>query len=1130
MTSPFTQEQQTTLLYKKYVGSSDAYPATANYSNEPQSNARQRIYPSIQLCAQEIPSVAPTDLVRDFTFPSGNGQRWTSSQYPWVVRYINTSLKSILAGLSFWFINTDPTNLSTNILSNSIPFNYDPLGSYFIQVLDPSKPVGSQAIAPSDATTPWNFDQDVGVLTFFPANLTPLPGSFTPLISYWRYEGAFGLTSSGNGSTGPTGPAGSSETSSIPPVAMVNPIITPMSIYIPINYPSQTYTSNYPQPIPTIVSSIFNISYINSDGNQINNELLNTGTIPFDSNYVRPLSNNSTGPLTNNPLRGIILQNSSDSNETLTPSLNPFYFYIDATGSIGITGPTGVWSIIYNITTGSNSTNNYITGSYVNYAGTGSPTGIYFGKFSNLTPSSSDAYLSMTGAPTNSSITLDILPPTQNNIGPVQDVTILSYNGGYYTKGSSLLYGGPVPHGSSGTNIQFSGNPIPYTGPHTIYTQNNLYPDCYYQFNIKSTNSLNVTSSNTYSYIGYTGPSPTLYINPLINATDVNISNSTGFFTTPFVSNAYSVATSTPVTNLFNNTAINTTTFGPYSNNYDYTTRGMLGIADPGMIITCKVDDKIGPTANLYSFPLSNAGATALNNMTLSYGPSTDQYNGITGSAGFYSQRTFSISMTGITGSPDLHMLNIGQKYNYFTSGGSSIDITYTGSTGFYYDKVIGYPIINSTLVSLTGPTGYVSGVNMNPFFKVTTNLSNMGNYFYNSPIINYNFSGGCTGTVNEPGLSNVTSSISGGILTNPVTVVNDYIQPILTQGLNTNVTLNLVANNIVSSTGTNITIASVIFDSGSYNLVNSAPKSIQILYSLLNPQYGYRVWSAPGGSVTNSNSTGYTGPLEYYYYPPPYGLNYNSEWYSYSLFPYQQTWNILSSSTPVPNYGTIDTSQEIQIFNGSYQTISNSGATGGYLNYSSYFGNSGVDYSSVPKGITSYRYATFVWRYIGVLNSINFFNFVFNNFKCNSGPVTLSTKNGCTFITNNGNTQRFFFNYRVEEIILETPFVVPNGLSTSNTTVWVDGNSNSYETNRLSTPNFGQIGVISNNNYNTPTDNSIMYGSTSNITYSSNNLNIKVGSILFKQNSNYYIYGRIGLPMIDNYSFSSVQLFLSTN
>ena len=182
--------------------------------------------------------------------------------------------------------------------------------------------------------------------------------------------------------------------------------------------------------------------------------------------------------------------------------------------------------------------------------------------------------------------------------------------------------------------------------------------------------------------------------------------------------------------------------------------------------------------------------------------------------------------------------------------------------------------------------------------------------------------------------------------------------------------------------------------------------------------------------------------------------------------------------------------------------------------------------------GSQYYRFATFVWKYNGNLSGISKFNFVFNNFKYNSASPTIvydANSNGTYYISNSGNTQRFIFNYRVEEIVGGTPYITPS--SSQYTTAWVDGNSNLYGTQNISTPYFGNTnpayGEVGGGNYYVGND-TIMYAGTSTITYSSPNLTINAASILFNPNRTYYVYARIGFPMIANYSFSNVTFSMS--
>ena len=93
------QQNQTTILYKKYLGTGDAYP-TASYAQEAPGNARQRVYPSIQICTQAVPSIAPVDLVSQaFSY----GQKYTSIAYPWIAKYTNVQLAALSPGISYWF-------------------------------------------------------------------------------------------------------------------------------------------------------------------------------------------------------------------------------------------------------------------------------------------------------------------------------------------------------------------------------------------------------------------------------------------------------------------------------------------------------------------------------------------------------------------------------------------------------------------------------------------------------------------------------------------------------------------------------------------------------------------------------------------------------------------------------------------------------------------------------------------------------------------------------------------------------------------------------------------------------------------------------------------------------------------
>ena len=1128
-------------LYKTLFGYPDGIINTS-LNLEVSSTSRSNIFQQ-QILSGVVPTTAPTDLSAQTTITLSGipvGYKQTSSSYSYMVYYSNLLLDStnLTYGITYWYVGSNSTysatrtlQLANNLLTQTIPLNYDPENTYLNTTYIT---INGVPYLFGNVTFPWTFNTNSGILMF--------TGPFPPVgasvrMNFWRYEGVFGSTgSSGGGSagaTGPTGPSGGGSggvtgstgaqgvtgpggtvpyINTIPPVVLGTPYATSANIYIPIQYPTQTYNALFPQPLPTIESCVFNINYVNSSGTTINTQVLNTSSISFDPNYVLPLSSSSVAPPSNTPLYGIILQNSATSNPGKpTPSNYAFY---SSTGSMG-----SIWAIPYNITTQTSGPNNYITGSYVNYAGTSSPTGVYFGTFVSATPPSTDAYLVYVSNNANS-ITFNIYAPSQANTPTTTPgVTVTSYGTSYSTTGSLIKYGGPLAQGPST-------NTVSYVANQTSYTQNSLYPDCNYTVTFTSTNSLGSTSLNA---TGCTGP--TTYLTPAINASTTNVSSMT-LSTAPI--SAKLISTGATVTNLYNNTAINTASLTNYSLNYDYTTRGVLGATGPTMLLQPTIKNSLGfniagPTGSFKSFPLFTSGSTGLNGLTINYNASADQYSGTPSSTGFYSQVTIPsivLAQNTVSASPTGYTFNLSQTYKVLSAGVTG-STGFTGSASFYYDNISVSPVVTSATGALTGTSylTYASGVNIigqNPTFRISTLVaSGLGDYFYPTSIFNYAFSGGCTNTVNDATLSNITP-VPTTSFSYPLTCTNTTVSGTVSTSYSNSVTLNVTANNIAGLTGVFSPVISPqgIFDYKSYTNLNNVTNNPGSILSVAGSAVsGFRVWSAPPSVAPALNvSTGL-----YYYLPPAFGFSSNTV--PYASFPYQQTWSIISTTTSYSTY-TIDTSQELQLFNGSYQSIGSFGGGGdsalGYLNYPNYYQNSSNNYSTVSLGAVNYRFATFVWSFVGSGSSYN--NFTFKNFLCLNSAITLNSSNGSYYISNNGNTQRFFFNYRVEQTS-SGGNIVPSG-GTNNSTIWVDGNNTTYQT---TSSGLTAGPAIASGNFYTPNNNSLMYPQASITTaYASSNLNITVGQILYDQSKNYYIYARIGLPMVDNYKFDYVTLNLS--
>jgi hypothetical protein len=208
-------------IFKKYLGLSNT-----NNDIGPSYESQVSAFPVIY--ASQIPSsVIPTTGIPNITTiltstlfsastlsTNASAIKYTWTNYNYLAFYSNV----LLVGL-----NTNPTqsfssasiisisNIFNKIMSNSVQSDgtrYDILVEYYN----------------GTAWTPMNqdnyiLDRDVGVLTIYGSTSgTPISSTNPPRVSYWRYEGLFGISSTGytgdtgptgyTGDTGPTGPTG----------------------------------------------------------------------------------------------------------------------------------------------------------------------------------------------------------------------------------------------------------------------------------------------------------------------------------------------------------------------------------------------------------------------------------------------------------------------------------------------------------------------------------------------------------------------------------------------------------------------------------------------------------------------------------------------------------------------------------------------------------------------------------------------------------------------------------------------------------------------------------------------------------------------------------------------------------
>jgi hypothetical protein len=312
----------------------------------------------------------------------------------------------------------------------------------------------------------------------------------------------------------------------------------------------------------------------------------------------------------------------------------------------------------------------------------------------------------------------------------------------------------------------------------------------------------------------------------------------------------------------------------------------------------------------------------------------------------------------------------------------------------------------------------------------------------------------------------------------------------------------------------------------------------------------GYRVWSAPDQTGANGATLSNTA---YVVCPPAYGATSSSSTVSYSAIGYEQSWALNSTNAATVSGVTINTTQELQIYNGLYQSASGSSSSGvlGYANYSTYYATSPAtnpDYSITSLtnptyfSPAAYRYATFCW----LINSgvaAGTLTFTINDCNCTStalpdtvGPSASNSNTRCFTNSTLSQSQRYLMFYRTEQV----GSISPTG-NTSLSSIWIDANSVTYGTLISGTtptyyPDNSTVATMNVGNYFDPSGPTITtLRGLSSITVTNppaipGNISIAVPNITANTlSSSMYVYCRLGIPMNEfGVSFSGVTLSLS--
>ena len=1140
-------------LFKKSLGVPTGVGATATPAGESAGISKPKILKNLVI-NQDIPAISPegsgitlsnTIVGSPYAVTGQTDYKYTNTTYPWIVKYTLT-LKSQLSRYSYYY-NSPADNL--NLLDSAIPFNYDLLNnSYKYRVT-----FGNGMSIPAEGINgsyPWILDTDVGYLYFINSDF---PTTDAPIITFWRYEGTYGVGSSSGSSSGDLSSNGNlfiTGDVSLNGNVTIGKDLTINGRLNVQNYTNQniinTTTTNYQLIVSEDVSlngnltSTGNLNAV-SNGNvdSINfwtltkymNSLINAppavtfGTVDTLSTMIRipwtyPTQYNigiadtlipviktltitysitkSGGAIQNGtiinalntnsyikssltdtyPITGIVLLKTGvtsgyTTNYTFTDGNRNAYVFTDSNIQGLTTNDTLTLNVYY---TNNNTSTNTASKPSLNFAAAGTP--------------SAPVYRSST--PSTTSVTITIGNPQYgdaiNNTTPTE---ITTYRVNYSSTSNATRYGGLISSGlktvATTVSVTPTGNPNVYANTTPSITAN-IYPETTYTANITAVNNVN---SNVGTYSGNFTFTTNAYVPPSTAWSNGGTLSFTGL---SYASNmAFSGNGQTVSTLIMNVPAATTYT----SNNIttiinDFERRGIYGAGNTTTIsanIVVNGTVTNGPSVSLDANVGYTTVPTASNIANIMITPISiaDNYAGnIIGYDGYYKQYTGNIKLISgffTTPSPNLYTVNLNR-----TSGNVSANVV--TSFPYYYDTITGNPtapVISTFAINTTSYT-QVCGINLinAATFTATYSVTNLGQYFFKTPLIAYS-SPGTIGTIINATETNLPAGnvyIGNSLI---YSTVNFNARPINSSSLgsvfSTSIPLTVTAYN--NNGGTSTTFAtpiSAIIDGPSVSLLNtiSTLGSIDGAGSGAVPGARFYAGATPDTITSNSNSI--------------------------------TLGSLFTNVTGAYNHATslLTYTKELQIANGYFVTKASSYGYKDYtlLKYNSTTAN-GINYSTVTSSGV-YRYACFAWniplsQYTG-LTTLTF---------TMVGATGFSRAGGSTFqpLTANsaslGTTVTIPFYYKIED--------------TGGTTVtyWVKGNE---------VPAGGEL---NNNSISTVGQASTPYQGITNIgaafATDTNNFktflpNVQSG----KYTSNTRIYCIIGLPMDANCYFQYMTLQVS--
>jgi hypothetical protein len=870
-----------------------------------------------------------------------------------------------------------------------------------------------------------------------------------------------------------------------PTVIFGTPTSKPGFIFIPWTYPTQIHVGAFSANYLPIINDL-TINYSSSANSTVKtlvdtktgtpSGLTKTNYINSDpSNVISNAFNSTSAPIT-----GVILAKSST--DTTYGAVNTTLGSIVSATFPGDAGSRRAY-LWYdsNLTAFTNSTQIYLHVYYKNYNNSYNDnytTNAY--GFSSAGPPSAPRNLAFSTS-SSSSIQITYTAPQYGDASALDStIQINDYKVTYSAISNSIRYGGLVS--SSGTSTVTSTNP----------TLSFIYPDASYSIYVQASNSVNPTAYGvsggfiTPSTLPLTSPTTSYDLTSIFPTT--NLTNN----------NYYSVKTALQVPNLIvesSATSRTTSSFDAIIN--DFTTRGIKGYGN-SMALSVSVSGAktvTGPTITYdASFTASTPSQVITNGITITPQSISDYYSGTTGLDGYYRKASTQVTLgtTVLTPSSEQYVVTIQRTSTGQTSSGGST--TYSGNNyTFYYDNLSsspGTPSISSFVLNTTNSAS-VCGIQVIYgviTFTTSYSVTNLGNYFYKNPLINYSSS-----------VSNLISTTETSIPDKPNNTTNNklnatvnFTSRTVTSGnitsnsiFTTSIPITIQANNIIGSTSSTYgTPIAAIIDGPSYTLAYSTFTSTIPTIGTSTANIGTRIWSGTTPGTFNSTNI----------------LNVSTS--------YSALGTLYDHSQPINGSGSY--SNELQIANGKITTKGSTNTTA-YLDYTALKYSSSatntLNYSGITATSGTYRYATFAWK----IPSETATTYSSVTLTINGTTDTLTvTSSGTTAYTSIGGENLKLY-YRVEDATSAGTLAIASSISTD----WISANYVSGGT------------LVSSSNYtNTsyePFNGIARTGGITGTTY-------KVLIPASTWSSSSYLYCRIGLPMAQTFSFTTISAQLGTD